>query len=218
MGGVDLDNRLKLRVVIFQIGVPAPHMRNQQHIVAALQCGMQFCDRADISVGIAHIVQQGMAGPANFTGVAQEVDIAISANRRDARPFITQKRDESSRVVELLHQALQFGPELVGDLEIVRLMADKVHRRVVAGVQDVIAGRDRPHRLPALPVKVSPVKIPMLRLVGATDRIGIAACGRSLAGGREYQIAGLPRNQLVDLDDPAVGRLERGRFRKTIHP
>ena len=69
--------------MIFQVCVPAPNMRNQQHIVATLQRGIQFRDGADVSVGIAQIVQQGMARPANFTGVAQEVNVAISTDRGD---------------------------------------------------------------------------------------------------------------------------------------
>ena len=119
--------------------------------------------------------------------------VAVAAKPGVARPFIAGKDDEAAIFGELGGQLVELGPECLGDLEVVALMADRVEECLVAGEEMEVARRVGPDGLLRLTMQVAPIG-QQRRVLDNAKRVG----------GRDRRAA------VVDhLDDQVAGRVNR---------
>src|SRR5262249_50856558 len=83
--------------------------------------------------------------------------VAIPAHAGIARPFVAWHAYEPARRIECGRQAVELGPECVGDLEIVALMADDVDEGEIARIAEIAFRRAHADGFAALPVQIAPV-------------------------------------------------------------
>src|SRR5437879_7832109 len=69
--------------------------------------------------------------------LAAKENIAVAAHAGVARPFVAGQADEAAGCVELRREAVELGPECIGDLKIVALMADDIDEGLVARVAEI---------------------------------------------------------------------------------
>src|SRR5262249_49266984 len=97
--------------------------------------------------------------------------------RRIGRPSRRKKMLRSppmpvlARRIECGRQAVELGPECVGDLEIVALMADDVDESEIARIAEIAVRRAHADGFAALPVQIAPVT-PQRRGCDDAQRIG----------------------------------------------
>src|SRR3954471_20636570 len=84
-------------------------------------------------------------------------DIAIAAHAGIAGPFVPRETNEPAGNVELGRQPVEFGPEGIGDLKVIALMADHVDERRVARVAEIGVSSAHADGLSALPVQIAPI-------------------------------------------------------------
>ena len=92
-----------------------------------------------------------MAGTVQSAAFLFQDHVAVTAKCRVARPLVTRKEDEAAGLVELTGEVVEVSPELLGDLEVVALVAHGIHKGQVAGIFSKAAravGADRLFRLP----------------------------------------------------------------------
>src|SRR5262245_22052962 len=143
---------------------------------------------------------------------APEEDVAVAAHAGVARPLVTRQAHETARRIERRGQSIELGPERVGDLKIVALVADHVDEGQIAGIAEIAFRRAHADGFAALPVQVAPV---------APQR-----CGRNNAqrvGARELlavrhepqvEIAGRVGDEIVQ-HARAVAALDRDALRQS---
>ncbi len=156
--GMRLDRALqKLVVREEEVGVAAADMRDAKHRpLLGLQHGMQLARIERVRRLVGQVLDEGVAGAMQRAVRFRIEHVAVATERRVPRPFPARHEDEAARLVERLETAVEVGPTLLGDLEVVALVADGIHAREVAriGSQRVdAAGADA---LAGLAVQVGP--------------------------------------------------------------
>jgi len=73
--------------------------------------------------------------------------VPVAAERRVAAPLVAGESDETAFLVEGARDGVDAAPELVGDLEIVPLVAGDVEQGVVARETEVVLDGVRPYGL-----------------------------------------------------------------------
>ena len=75
--------------------------------------------------------------------------VAVTTKYIIARPFVTWKENEAARLVKLTGEVVEVCPEFLGDLEVVALVAHRVHEgQVAVSKSEGAVGADRLFRLP----------------------------------------------------------------------
>ena len=125
-----------------------------------------------------------MRGAADGATLATEEDVAVAAHAGIPRPLVAGQAYEPTRHVERASQAVEFGPERIGDLKIVALVADDVEEGEIARVTEIAFRRAHADGFAALPVQVAPIA-PQRRGLNHAQRIG---AGEFLAVGHKAQL------------------------------
>ena len=155
-----------------------------------------------------------MRRAANGSAFAAEEDVAVAAHAGVARPFVAGQADETARRVEFRRQPVELGPERVGDLKVVALVADDVDEGSIARVAEIALRRAHADGLSALPVQIAPIAS-QRRVGGDAHRIG---AGKLLAVRHEpqFEIAGGVGHEIFQ-HARAVAGLDRDALRQAAH-
>src|SRR5439155_27273124 len=150
---VHLDTRLEPAVVRgFDVGVTAADM-GDDHRVFTLERAEELIrcvDRAARGLSL----DQDVRGAADGAALATEEDVAVAAHAGIPRPLVAGQAYEPTRHVERGGQAVELGPERVGDMKIVALVADDVEEGEIARVTEIAFSRAHADGFAALPVQV----------------------------------------------------------------
>src|SRR5262249_24197821 len=103
----------------------APADMGDDHRVLAFKRAKEFIRRVDGPARGLPFDQDVRRAP-DRTAFATEEDVAVAAHAGVARPLAAGKAHETARRIERRGQSIELGPERVGDLKIVALVADHV--------------------------------------------------------------------------------------------
>ena len=145
-----LDGALETPVVgVADVGIAAAAMGETDDIVLAFageRLEQLARGGAVGAVGVASF-DEGVRRAPDGAALGREVDVAVAAERGIAGPFVARQGDEPAGFVETPGDAIELGPEGIGDLEVVALVAAGVDEGAVAGERSADSSRRRPRRL-----------------------------------------------------------------------
>ena len=153
---MNLDGTFKPAVMgIFHVRIAATDMGNDYRVFT-LQDEEQCVGRVDgISRGLA--LDQNMRRAADRAAFVAVKNIPVTTHACVARPLVSRQANKPSRFVKLGRQAVELVPEIVGNLEVVALVADHIDKGRVARVAEIGFGRAHPDRFTALSVEIAPI-------------------------------------------------------------
>jgi len=121
------------------------------HRVLAFKRAKELVGRVDGSArGLPF--DQDVRGAPDRAAFAPEEDVAVAAHAGVARPLVTRQAHETARRIERRGQSIELGPERVGDLKIVALVADHVDEGQIARVAEIAFRRAHADGFAALPM------------------------------------------------------------------
>src|SRR4051812_25769504 len=109
---------------VFQVRVTTADMRDDNGVFAFERAKQLIRSVDGLARGLPF--DQDMRRAPNRTSFVAVKDIPIAAHAGVARPFVSRKANKPAWSVELSRQAVEFLPELVGDLEVIALVTDHV--------------------------------------------------------------------------------------------
>ena len=212
--GVDLHGFFKAAVMgHLYVGVAAAAVGKDHHVPFPVgrQGFEQVVGRRAIRRDIGPVLDQCVGRPPDLASLFGEVDVAVPAKTRVARPLVARKNHEFSVLLEPGRELVQPLPKPVGDLEIVALMPRRVDKGAVPGEGEIVAGVTGADGLFRLAVKVGPVVNP----VGVFDDpkgVGLGDRVSGLVQQLDHEISGFRHGQTRDFGaERAVGNADRFR-------
>ena len=189
--GVDLHRALDDAVVReLHVGVAATAMGEADDVLVRFPQGLEKVrGGVAVRVDIGLVVHQRVRRPADGAVVRHVVHVAVSAERRVPRPFVSRQGHEPSGLVELGRERVQRAPEVPGDLEVVPLMSGDVDERAVARELEIPARAVGADGLLALAVHVAPIG-PQVRLLDDAKRVGAAEHGARVVQELDVDVSG----------------------------
>lgn len=135
----------------------APADMGEDDALLAPQGAKECLGIAGVAREVRQITHQGVRGAMDRTAFVQKHDVAVTAQRGVARPFVAREDDKPAIAVVFARERVELVPEARRDLEIVALMAHGVEEGAVARELDQLACRVGADRLLRLAVQVAPV-------------------------------------------------------------
>ena len=121
------------------IGITSAAVGVHDHIPLLVLCQILEQLPAGQCVGSVNIatLDERVRRATNHPIIGWEENVAVTAKRCVAGPFIPGKRNECTRRIVFCGQRIQFSPELVGNLKVVALVRTGIHECQFAGKREV---------------------------------------------------------------------------------
>jgi hypothetical protein len=135
---MDLDGGLDFAIMgAGEVGISTADMSDGHTVnpVKSAKQGFRSVGRANFVVAFGG--ELGVAGAPNGIAFMAEIDIAIAAKSGVAAPFIAWNADECARNLKGVRKPIEFPSERIGDLEIVRLVPDHIHKGPVSAIFEI---------------------------------------------------------------------------------
>ena len=158
-GGVHLDGCLEASIMGgADVGIASTAMGIADHVPFAVrrEGPEQVARRVRVGVEVAPVLDQGMRRAPDLAAGLRKEDIAIAAETGVSRPFVSGDGEERAGRLEFVGEAVEMRPELVGDLEVVTLVRNRVNRSQVTRKGEIVPGAARSDGFLRLAVQVRP--------------------------------------------------------------
>ena len=131
--GMHLDGGLEPRTVrIADVRRPAPDVR-EHDAVLAVELREQLGAGVGVRADVAAVGEHRVRGTPDLPALVPKEDVVVAAHGRIAGPLVTGEDDEAAVLVHALCRGVDLGPEGVGDLEVVGLVAGDIEEGEIAG-------------------------------------------------------------------------------------
>ncbi len=169
-GRMHLDAALESPVMsAFDIRVAAANMGDDHRVLASKRV-KQLAGGVN-GRGRGRAFDQDVRRAADGAAFAPEEDVTVAAHAGIAGPFVARQAHEAAGHIERGRQPIELGPERIGDLKIVALMADDVDEGFIARIAEIAFRRAHADGFAALSVQIAPIA-PQRRGPDHAQRIG----------------------------------------------
>ena len=131
--GMHLDRCLELRAMRIADVRGSSADVGEYYAILSRELLKELSARIGIGVDVAAICEHGVRRTPDPTALVAEEDVVVAAHGRIAGPLVTGEDDEAAVLVHALCRGVDLGPEGVGDLEVVGLVAGDIEEGEIAG-------------------------------------------------------------------------------------